>query len=62
MRREICSNLGIIGAKLDNGKNQAVDGKEMDISAKGSKVKLLVIATNEELMIAREAAAVVKGI
>jgi len=61
MRREICSHLGIIGARVDPRKNQNVNGKEMDISAKGSKVKLLVIATNEELMIAREAAAVVKG-
>ncbi len=62
MRKEICSYLGIIGVKLDPRKNRNANGKETDISAKGSKVKVLVIATNEELMIAREAAAVVKNI
>lgn len=62
MRRKICSYLGIIGARIDLRKNQSARGKEMDISGRGSKVRVLVVPTNEELMIAREAAAVVKGI
>jgi len=66
IRKEICSYLGIIGVKLDSRKNRNAGGrirmeirKETDISAKGSKVRVLVVPTNEELMIAREAAAVV---
>jgi acetate kinase len=59
MRQEICSYLRIIGVKLDPIKNQNAMGKETDISAKGSKVRVLVIPTNEELMIAREAAEVI---
>ncbi|NYZ74199.1 acetate kinase [Candidatus Micrarchaeota archaeon] len=62
MRREICSYLGIIGVRLDLRKNQKASGKETDISARGSKLRVLVIPTNEELMIAREAAAVVEGL
>ncbi|MCX6768312.1 MAG: acetate kinase, partial [Candidatus Micrarchaeota archaeon] len=62
MRRKICSYLGIIGVNLDLKKNKDADGKERDVSGRGSKVRVLVVPTNEELMIAREAAAVVKGI
>jgi acetate kinase len=61
MRREICSYLRIIGVRLDLGKNQNTGGKETDVSARGSKARVLVVPTNEELMIAREAAAVVEG-
>jgi len=62
MRKRICANLGIIGAKIDPGKNAKAIGKEMDISAKGSKVRILVIPTDEELMMAKEAAAAVGGL
>jgi len=59
IREEICSYLGIIGVKLDKRKNRKTMKKEADISARGSKVKVLVIPTNEELMIAKQAAMVV---
>ncbi len=59
IREEICSYLGIIGVKLDKKKNKKAVKKEADISAKGSKVRVLVIPTNEELMIAKQAAMVV---
>ncbi len=61
VRREICSYLGIIGVKLDSRKNRNAVKKEMDISARGSRTKVLVIPTNEEFMIAREAMDVIKG-
>jgi len=61
LRKEICSYLGIIGVKLDDAKNRKAVGKEADISARGARVRVLVIPTNEELMIAKEAAAVVEG-
>jgi len=60
IREEICSYLGVIGVKLDKKKNRNAIKKEMGINAKGSKVKVLVIPTNEELMIARQAKMVVE--
>jgi acetate kinase len=54
IRREALSDLSILGIKLDDGKNDGLRGKEADISAADSKVKVLVIPTNEELMIARD--------
>ena len=53
MRDIICNEMGNLGIKLDLVKNK-VRGKEMVISAEDSKVKLLLIPTNEELMIARD--------
>ena len=53
MRELICNNLGNLGIKLDPLKNK-VRGKETVISAEDGKVKLLLIPTNEELMIARD--------
>jgi len=61
MRKEICSYLGILGVRLDAKKNAGAVRKEANISAKGSRIKVLVIPTNEELMIAKEAAAIVGG-
>ncbi len=62
MRKRICSYLDIIGVKIDTAKNRKAVKKQADISARGSKIKVLVIPTNEELMIAKEAAAVVRGL
>ena len=53
MRDIICNDLGNLGIKLDVVKNK-VRGKEMIISREDSKVKVLLIPTNEELMIARD--------
>ncbi len=53
MRDIICNEMGNLGIKLDLVKNK-VRGKEMVISTEDSKVKVLLIPTNEELMIARD--------
>ena len=53
MRELICTDLGNLGIKLDLIKNK-IRGKETVISTEDSKVKLLLIPTNEELMIARD--------
>lgn len=53
MRSAICKDMSFLGIELDEEKNQ-VRGKETDISKAGSKVKVLLIPTNEELMIARD--------
>lgn len=59
MRDIICSELGNLGIKLDLVKNK-VRGKETIISRDDSKVKILLVPTNEELMIARDTYNIVK--
>ena len=51
IRREVMKNFGYLGAFLDQEKNQ-IKGKETIISTDDSKVKILVVPTDEELMIA----------
>jgi len=53
IRENICKDLEYLGIEIDNEKNK-VRGKEVDVSAEGSKVKLFIIPTNEELVIARD--------
>ena len=59
-RMAIASGLEFMGVKMDAEANN-VRGKEVVISAADSKVKVLLIPTNEELMIAMDTAAIVKG-
>ena len=59
-RLDIASGLEFMGVKMDAEANN-VRGKEVVISAADSKVKVLLIPTNEELMIAMDTAAIVKG-
>lgn len=59
-RERVCESLAFLGVKLDAEKNK-VRGKEMLISTPDSKVAVWVIPTNEELMIAMDTAAIVKG-
>ena len=58
-RKIICDRLGFIGATLDEEANK-VRGEEKFISAADSKVKLMVVPTNEELAIARDTYALTK--
>ena len=59
-RESACAGLEFLGIKIDPEKDK-VRGKEMDVSADDAKVRVLVIPTNEELMIAMDTAAIVKG-
>ena len=59
IRSMVCSGLDFMGLKLDDDAND-VRGKETVISAADSKVKVLLIPTNEELMIAIDTAALAK--
>jgi acetate kinase len=54
LRAAVCANLENLGIVLDPGKNAAAKAAEAVISADSSKVKVLVIPTNEELVVARE--------
>ena len=59
MRVDLCEGLEYMGIKIDPEKNN-VRGKEVDASAADSKVKVFVIPTNEELMIAMDTAELCK--
>ena len=48
-----------MGAEIDEEKNK-LRGEEIDLSTSNAKLRLLVIPTNEELMIARDTLALVK--
>ena len=55
LREQIVKRLGAIGVKLDKKANKSIfGGKSGVISTKDSKIPVVVIPTNEELMIARE--------
>ena len=60
MREMICQNMGNLGIKMDVLKNN-VRGKETDFAKDDSKVRLLLIPTNEELMIARDTYQIAKA-
>ena len=60
LREKVSEGLGFLGAHFDPSRNQ-VRGKEAEISAPGSKVKILVVPTNEELVIARDTRDLVTG-
>lgn len=59
-RQMICSYLGYLGITLDEEQNKK-HGEDVIISTPDSKVKVMVIPTNEELAIARETAALVNA-
>ena len=59
-RKRICNYLEVFGIKLDDEKNN-VRGKQVEISSDDSKVKVWIIPTNEEIMIARDAKEIITG-
>ena len=59
-RAGICSHLTFMGVLLDPDKNNSVRDTEKEISSENSRVKVWVVPTNEELMIARETMELVK--
>ena len=60
VREEECKYLGYLGVDFDSEVNKGLRGKEAELTKEGSKVKVFVIPTNEELAIARETLALVK--
>ena len=60
MRETIAEAFGYLGAKIDKTRNN-VRGKACEISTADSKVKMFVIPTNEELMIARDTKSICLG-
>lgn len=60
MREAACEGLEFMGIKIDKEVNASIRGKEAVISTPDSKVKVVVIPTDEELMIASDTMALVK--
>jgi acetate kinase len=54
VRRRVCSDLDLFGIKIDDEKNKSHDGGIGIVSADDSGVSVVVVPTNEELVIARE--------
>jgi acetate kinase len=54
LRAAICAGLDQLGIELDPAKNQGARAQEALISATRSRVQVLVLPTNEELVVARE--------
>lgn len=54
IREAVCAHLDQLGISLDQEKNLSLKAREGEISPPGSQVKVLVIPTNEELVVARE--------
>lgn len=61
LRKRVCDHLTYMGVKIDDEVNSSSRGEEKLISAPDSAVKVVVIPTDEELMIARDTEAIVNG-
>ena len=61
LRTEVCNYLKAIGVKLCEEKNRKAKGITMEISAEDSSIPVWIIATNEELVIARVTKAIVES-
>jgi acetate kinase len=59
LRAAVCERLACFGIKIDDAKNQVRSGDPRIISAPDSAITVLVVPTNEELSIARQAAALI---
>jgi acetate kinase len=63
VRERICAGLEVVGLQLDPDRNRSVaPGTLGEISADGSRLRALVIPTNEELLIARDTYRVVMDV
>lgn len=61
LRADVCETLGFMGVEIDREINDKVRAEEAIISSESSKVKVVVIPTDEELTIARDTEAIVSG-
>ncbi len=61
VRSEVCKNMEFLGISIDAEKNKLRGLDINDINGDGSRVKVLVVCTNEELMIARDTKALVEA-
>lgn len=62
VREKACEGLAELGFEIDPARNREAMGKETEISANSSRARVMVIPTNEELLIARDTFRCVRGI
>ena len=62
LREDVCRPLAFMGVEIDKSVNDTLRGREALISTKDSRVKVVVIPTDEELMIARDTAEIVSAL
>ena len=63
LRERVCSDMSFFGIKIDSEINAKThhQNNNVELSTPDSRVKVYVIPTNEELMIAKDTAAIVAG-
>ncbi|MDE6331358.1 MAG: acetate/propionate family kinase, partial [Muribaculaceae bacterium] len=61
VREDVCAPLKFMGVEIDKEINASTRGEEKIISTPSSKVKVVIVPTDEELMIARDTLALVAG-
>ena len=62
LRADVCKNLTYLGVEIDEAMNEVLrKGKEGELSLPTSKVRVFVLPTNEELVIARDTKAIVEA-
>ena len=61
-REDVCKNMEFMGIELDEELNASVRAKEVVISKPSSKVKVVIIPTDEELTIAKDTVAILQSI
>ncbi len=59
IRKKICEKLSFLGVEIDLEKNK-IRGEQLEISTNNSKIKVFIIPTNEELVIARDTMNLIK--
>lgn len=62
LRKKVCENLTYLGVELDEELNAVRSGEPRRISSRNSKVEVLVVPTNEELVIARDTNRIVQSL
>ena len=60
IRADVCRDMDYLGVKIDEEKNEKARGEIAELSAADSRVKVYLIPTNEELMIAKDTEEIVK--
>ncbi|NIK67763.1 acetate kinase [Paenibacillus sp. BK720] len=61
LRKAVCEGISFLGVELDEERNNIRSKDVREISTDASRVKVLVVPTNEELLIARDTYKIVKG-
>ena len=63
LREKVCEYLSCLGVDLDkDANNNAVHGRQGTLTAPGSKIRVELIATDEEMVIARDTKAIVEAL